>query len=85
MSTGDWSCWLILRLVIESNGEMNFENKDISVIKESLHLAHFGITNIEKNLCKYWDSTQDLTECSSRKHWNNIFWLAYDNNYIEYY
>ena len=54
--------------MIESNGEMNFENKDISVIKESLHLAHFGITNIEKNLCKYWDSTQDLTECSSRKH-----------------
>ena len=27
---------------------MNFENKDISVVKGSLHLADFGIRNIKK-------------------------------------
>ena len=41
----------MLRLEIECNkfkwqNKMNFKNKDISVIKRSLHLANFGITNI---------------------------------------
>ena len=48
--------------------KLNFKNKDISVIKGSLHLANFGMTNIRKNLCKYWDCTQDLTKCNSMKH-----------------
>ena len=48
--------------------KLNFKNKDISVIEGSLHLANFGMTNIRKNLCKYWDCTQDLTKCNSVKH-----------------
>ena len=63
----------MLRLEIEYNSsndkmKLNFKNKDISVIKGSLHLANIGITNIEKKLWKYWDCTQDLAECNSRKH-----------------
>ena len=30
--------------------KLNFENKDISIIKGSLHLANFGVTNLEKIL-----------------------------------
>ena len=63
----------MLRLEIEYNSSndkirLNFKNKDISVIKGSLNLANFGITNIEKNLWKYWDCNQDITECNSKKH-----------------
>ena len=31
--------------------KVNFENKDIKVIKGPVHLANFGITNLEKILC----------------------------------
>ena len=49
--------------------KLNEDNdKDISVIKGQLHLANLGITNIEKNLCKYWDCTEDFSECNSKKH-----------------
>ena len=43
----------MLRLEIECNNgklKLNFENKDFSVMKGSLHLANFEITNFEKIL-----------------------------------
>ena len=48
--------------------KLNFENKNVSVIKQSLHLANFGITNLEKILVQvYWYCAQDLIKCNSRK------------------
>ena len=61
----------MLRLEIECNNgklKLNFENKNFSVMKGSLHLANFEITNLEKYLYKHLDCTQDLTEFNSRKH-----------------
>ena len=45
----------MLRLEIECNNgklKLNFENKDFSVMKGSLHLANFEITNFEKILIR---------------------------------
>ena len=44
--------------------KLDFENKDVSAIMETLH---FGITNIEKT-CASIEITQNLTECNSRKY-----------------
>ena len=68
--------------------KLNFENKDISVIKGSLHLANLGITNLEKILVLFVQVLELYTRSyrmQFKKTSKYSILLVYDNAYTDFY
>ena len=72
------------------NNQYCIGNSERSTVYNTLiiPLANFAIANLEQVIVPI--PVQGLvhtflTKCHSRKHWNNLFWLVYDNNKIELY